>query len=692
MSSADDQQDDPRFEAVLVEYLRRIDKGEHVDQAQFIATHPEVADAFREYFETAGQIERLVASPEETLDSDGPSTAVSSPLDVIRYFGDYELLEEVGRGGMGVVYRARQVSLNRTVALKMILAGQLASEDDVKRFYTEAEAAANLDHPGIVPIFEVGLHRGQHYFSMGYVEGESLGRKIAKSPLPPREAAKIMVQVTGAVAYAHEHGVIHRDLKPANVLIDQDGQPRIVDFGLAKRVEGDSDLTKTGQIMGTPSYMSPEQATGSLDEIGPATDVYSLGAILYTLLAGRPPFRSANVCDTLDQVKSQAPVSPRHLHSAVPRDLETICLKCLEKERHRRYASAQGLSEELQRYLNGQPILARPISRTARVWRWCRRKPLTASLIAASAIFMVSVIVLLQYISYTRRHHTEQTTAERNENERKRAATLIESLLTARAETVPYAIQNLEPLREHARPALRARFDQPDIDPTRRLHVACALAAFGEFNFAFPFADLKDASTGDCSNVVDALEDAPDAWLSALDDQIDAAGANEDWPFKARLAVVALHLGKLAPAEDMLEIAGRPDPTQRTVFIETFANWHGELGQLTQHVAGAEHPGLRSGICLAVGSIGDIDPEAMTQWQELLKQWFVTQPDGGTHSAAGWALRQWSGVEPPIDNAQPLGPELDWTVTDKTGLTMIRIPAGHFEGHLIGKIQTQSDS
>ena len=262
---------------------------------------------------------------------------------------------------MGVVYQARQVSLNRPVALKMILAGQLAGDDEVKRFYLEAEAAANLDHPGIVPIYEIGEHEGQHFFSMGFVEGTSLAAKVAGGPLPPNEAASLIVKVAEAVQFAHEKGVIHRDLKPANVLLDSQGQPKVTDFGLAKKLQADSGLTHTGQVMGTPSYMPPEQAEGK--NVGPAADVYALGAILYCLLTGRPPFQAATPMDTLLQVIGQDPVPVRQLNATVPKDLETICLKCLEKDPRRRYGSARALAEELNRFLSGEPIVARPVGR-----------------------------------------------------------------------------------------------------------------------------------------------------------------------------------------------------------------------------------------------------------------------------------------------------------------------------------------
>jgi len=304
----------------------------------------------------------------------------------IRYFGDYEITREIARGGMGVVFLARQISLNRPVALKMILAGQLANDTDVKRFYTEAEAAANLDHPGIVPIFEVGQHEGQHYFSMGFVEGQSLSQRLAEGPLPSREAAETIRRVSDAIEYAHQHGVIHRDLKPANILLDQAGNPRVTDFGLAKNVRGDSGLTGSGQIMGTPSYMPPEQAGGKRGDVGPAADVYALGATLYALVTGRPPFQAATPMDTVIQVISDEPVPPRRLNATVPRDLETICLKCLEKEPGKRYVSAAALEEDLGRYLAGEPIVARPVTRSERAVKWARRKPAIAALMGLVAL------------------------------------------------------------------------------------------------------------------------------------------------------------------------------------------------------------------------------------------------------------------------------------------------------------------
>ena len=308
----------------------------------------------------------------------------SSNKEGVGCFGDYELLEEIARGGMGVVYRARQVSLGRIVAVKMLLAGPLATKDFVQRFRTEAAAAASLQHPNIVAIHEVGFAQGQHFFAMDFVEGLTLAQLVAKGPLPARQAATYLKSIAEAIHFAHERNVLHRDLKPSNVLIESaTDQPRVADFGLAKRLEVETELTLSGQLLGSPNYMSPEQATAKRGTVGKRSDVYSLGAILYHLLTGRPPFQGETLTDVLRQLADNDPLAPRLLTPRVPRDLETICVKCLEKEPAKRYQSAQELADELDRFLRDEPIEARPVTRAERTWRWCRRKPALAGLILA---------------------------------------------------------------------------------------------------------------------------------------------------------------------------------------------------------------------------------------------------------------------------------------------------------------------
>jgi tRNA A-37 threonylcarbamoyl transferase component Bud32 len=321
------------------------------------------------------------------LDDASSGTAIAPESGVrLKYFGDYELVEEIARGGMGVVWKARQSSLNRDVALKMIRAGALASPEEVERFLREAEAAANLQHPNIVAIHEVGEHGGQHYFSMDYVAGRDLGALVKEGPLSPQSAARYVKIIAEAIHFAHQRGTLHRDLKPQNVLIDAADQPRITDFGLAKFIKDDSRMTQPGVVMGSPSYMPPEQAEGRNGDVGPPSDVYSLGAILYELLTGRPPFRGATALATMREVMEVEPVAPRKLKADIPLDLETICLKCLEKSQSARYPTARALAEELDRFLKGEPIQARPVSAVRKVLSWTRRHPGTLAALATLVI------------------------------------------------------------------------------------------------------------------------------------------------------------------------------------------------------------------------------------------------------------------------------------------------------------------
>ena len=352
---------DEQLALLLADLTDQANDGQAVNIDAVCDEHPDLADELRELW-GAVMIADAAGSSElhATLSSGSYGReALAMSFELPCRFGDYELTEELGRGGMGIVYQARQISLNREVAIKMILQGQLASAADRERFQAEAESAARLDHPGIVPVYEVGEIEGQPYFSMKYVRGETLTTKLAAGEISPKEAARLLAVVARAINYAHRQGVLHRDLKPSNILIDEDGEPHVTDFGLAKRVQAAESLTRTGAILGTPAYMAPEQAAGARGQVGPATDVFSLGTILYQVLAGRPPFQGASPVDTVLMLLEQDVVPPRVVNPRVDRDLEMIALRCLQKPVDLRYASANGLADDLEAYLHDEPIAAR---------------------------------------------------------------------------------------------------------------------------------------------------------------------------------------------------------------------------------------------------------------------------------------------------------------------------------------------
>ena len=351
---------------------------------------PELRERWQQMCRVRAELDALFPPPAET--GTGPLALPQEGAALPRIPG-YEVEAVLGRGGMGVVFRARHLRLNRTVALKMTLADAYAGPHERERFQREAEAVAGLRHPNVVQIHDVGDSDGRPYFTMELVEGGSLAEKLAGTPQPAHQAAALLATLAGAVQAAHESGIVHRDLKPANVLLTADGTPKISDFGLARRLDGEAGLTRSGAALGTASYMAPEQAQGRTDALGPATDVYALGAILYELLTGRPPFQAETAAETVLQVISQDPVPPRRLNVKVPRDLETICLKCLHKDPGKRYTSGCRASRrDLERFLkkHGSPIQARPPGRSERCLRWVRRRPAAAGLMAVVVLLVAA--------------------------------------------------------------------------------------------------------------------------------------------------------------------------------------------------------------------------------------------------------------------------------------------------------------
>jgi len=472
---ANDQNDgteqERRLGQILSAYYEAVKEDRPTSRDELLRLHPDLAEELADYFAGEEHFDRLTeplrnrgyspsgdrAEPvanrpreEEPAVAPLPDSPPGTwPLKMLKgtstsprpsSFGDYELLDRIGEGGMGVVYEARRRGSDRRVALKMIGAGRLASDEDVKRFHNEAEAAAELDHPHIVPIYEVGKHDGYDYFSMKLIDGSSLARRLKEYQSAPKRAAQVIATVARAIHHAHQRGVLHRDLKPSNILLDTQGEPFVSDFGLAKRVKSMDELTRPDAMPGTPRFMAPEQASGTA--VTTATDIHGLGAVLYALLTGRPPFQGNSVPEILEKVRNQEPPPPCSLNRAVDRDLQTICLKCLDKDPKKRYRSAEDVAEDLERWLAGKPIAARPVGRVVKGWRWARRNKAVAGLLGLVGVLLIAGMIGLAVSNAMLALKNAEIIRQRN-----RAQQVVDDMYTQVAERLLPNVPGMEPVR-----------------------------------------------------------------------------------------------------------------------------------------------------------------------------------------------------------------------------------------------------
>ena len=589
----------------------------------------------------------------------------------------YEVLGEIGRGGMGVVYLARNVRLNRTCALKMILAGAASGPIGAARFLAEAAAIARIQHPHIVQIRHCGEAGLLPFLELELLEGGSLDARLDGKPWEARRAAALIEPLARALAAAHREKIVHRDLKPANILLAADGTPKVADFGIAKGLDDAANLTATELIIGTPGYMAPEQAAGDGRAVGPAADQYSLGAIFYELLTGRPPFRGTGLLDTLQQVRDADPVPVNRLVPGVNRDVETIALKCLRKEPGKRYASAEALANDLRRFLDGHPIEARPTGPAERLWLWCRRNPTIAGLAAAAAALVLLLVAGSTAAALVMGRQNADLRAEKARSSRAetlRKLARVDSLMAAAPEGVPYLLERLGEDPALVRPALHRWLEAPDTTPLKRLRAAEALTILGEPQPGPLLEALPRAPVAEAGGLVEALKALGPPAHAGLD---RLAVAERDPGVRARLAVTALLLGRPGPARAML--AAGPDPADRVVFQQVFASWRGDASALPALLEAEADLHVRSGLFVALGGLDPrgLNPGGRASLVALLERSYLDAPDAETHSAAGYALRRWGLTPPAIATAPGPGPGRHWFI-NRAGLTMLELPKGTF--------------
>ena len=656
--------EDLQLDIIYGEVIQLENGGTKANESEFVARFPELSDQILRQF----QVHRAMDSYEGELVTDSDSACKASFPEpgksaqvVPSSVPGFELIELLGQGGSGVAFKAHDENLDRIVAIKLLNGIASLDQNSRRRFLREAESAASLSHPAIVPVYQIGnTDSGDTFLVMSYVDGGSLFEVLRDGPLNAHDAIELLIPVVEAVKYAHDKGIVHRDLKPANILLDQTGKPFVCDFGLAKRIGPEQTVNATETIVGTPAYMPPEQARHSQSDA--RSDVYSLGVVLYELLSGRSPFQAPSVWETLANVMANDAVPLRQLNPSIDRDLETICQRCMEKSPSSRYQSAGELLDELNRYKTGQPIMARPIGMMTRVMRWSKREPKLASLLAVATIllFLLGAVTALAILSI--RNAESNTLAQKGLTTKAKIAAVVNALPDA----LPVAMSNLEEGDSVVVSQLRGVALDQAAQPAMRLNAALALA---DQEVYFPETVVSmvcetPLHPGTCRNIIDAFRDQPDQLVV----QIQESFASFSEVDQFRFACLAMFLGHVDLAVRLTAPDGHPD--ERTRFIKLFKEWNPGLSTINELLQDVEDEGLLSALVIGVGRMDPaaIPTEARQRLEQTLRTIYESNGSATAHSAALWAMYQWNANRPQLDESDSTG---QWRIT-ASGEMMIR--------------------